>query len=206
MDSQLVAGRRRPSRVGRASLGLPTSGRLFLYAGNLGGLQGLDDLVEAFALVPDAVLVLMGEGIERQRLEQRAATLPNVHVVPSVDQSVVRDYLAASDVLVVSLRDTPLLRVTMPSKVQESLRAGKPILVHAAGDAAELIEANGAGAAAPPGDRVAAVCAVSRLTRVSDAELARMGAAARHCFDTSFSQDVGARRLETMLVNAQKDG
>jgi len=187
-------------------LRLPEQGRLFLYAGNLGGLQGLDGLVDAFEKVPEATLVLMGDGIERIELERRAARIPNVHVLPAVDQSSVAEYLAAADVLVVSLKDTALLRVTMPSKMQVSLRAGRPVLVHAAGDAAELVLAAGAGAAAAPGDAAATNAAISRLTTATNSQLAAMGTAARTCYEKNFTPEVGARRLETMLVNAQKDG
>ncbi len=190
----------------RSELGLPTRGRLFLYAGNLGGLQGLADLVDAFALVPEATLVLLGDGIEREQLERRTRTLPNVHMRPSVEESLVPQFLAAADVLVVSLRDTPLLRATMPSKVQASLRAGRPVLAHVAGDAAELIESNDAGLAAQPGDRTATAAAITRLARMPDDALTRTGKAARECFQRTFSESVGARRLETMLVNAQEDG
>lgn len=190
----------------RASLDLPSGGRLFLYAGNLGVLQGLDDLVNAFAQVPGATLVLLGDGTERAHLQDRTATIPNVHVLPPVEQSVVADYLAAADVLVVSLQDTPLLRVTMPSKVQASLRAGKPVLAHAAGDAARVVQGNSAGVAADPGDHRGVVAAISRLATASEVELAAMGIAARTHFEKTFTQEVGARRLETMLVNAQRSG
>ena len=195
-----------PAMVARSMLRLPEQGRLFLYAGNLGGLQGLDGLVDAFEKVPEATLVLMGDGIERIELERRAARIPNVHVLPAVDQSSVAEYLAAADVLVVSLKDTALLRVTMPSKMQVSLRAGRPVLVHAAGDAAELVLAAGAGAAAAPGDAAATNAAISRLTTATNSQLAAMGTAARTCYEKNFTPEVGARRLETMLVNAQKDG
>lgn len=189
----------------RASLGLPVEGRLFLYAGNLGGLQGLDHLVGAFALVPSVSLVLLGDGVERKRLSKLASTIPNVHVLPPVSQSVVANYLAAADVLVVSLQDTPLLRVTMPSKVQAYLRAGKPLLAHTAGDAALVVRVSGAGVVADPKDQQATVAAVIRLAIASEAELVAMGVAARKYFDRNFTREAGARRLETMLVNATKD-
>jgi glycosyltransferase involved in cell wall biosynthesis len=181
-----------------------------MYAGSMGHVQNLRAAVEAVAAVRDVGvhLVLVGGGIAEQDLRARAAGLraENVHFLGSVPQAAMGPLSAAADLHLVSLADTPLLRVTMPSKVQASLMAGRPVLAHVAGDAAELIEANDAGLAAAPGDPTATVAAVTRLTGMPDEQLAQMGAAARRCFEQTFSEEVGSRRLETMLVNAQENG
>jgi colanic acid biosynthesis glycosyl transferase WcaI len=180
-----------------------SSRRLFLYAGNLGAMQGLPELVDAFARVPEADLYLMGDGLEREALLTKATSIPNVTVLPSVDKDEIDARLAAADVLVVSLRDTPLLRVTMPSKVQASMRAGKPILAHAAGDVARLVAGQGAGIACSPGDVTEASEAIRRLAALPAEELAAMGDAARTTYDSHFRADLGVSRLEALLLAAQ---
>lgn len=186
----------------RTELGLP-DGRLFLYAGNLGGLQALDTLVTAFARHPDARLVLVGAGVARDRLVRQAAALPNVDVLPPQPADRIGAFLAAADVLVVSLADTPLLRATMPSKVQSSLATGRPVLAHAAGDVAATILAAGAGAAATPGDTAATDAAVRALTDASDERLEAMGAAGRRTFEARFGRDAGLDALERLLARAR---
>ena len=178
--------------------------RSFLYAGNLGAMQGLHELIDAFALVPEADLILIGDGVERQALAAQAAPLPNVTVLPPVGQDEVEAHLAAADVLVVSLRDTPLLRVTMPGKVQASMRAGKPILAHAAGDVAALITRHGAGVSCRPGDAADTADAIRHLASLSEEGLAGMGASARRAYDSQFSSTVGVSRLEALLAQAQE--
>jgi colanic acid biosynthesis glycosyl transferase WcaI len=184
----------------RRRLGL-AEGRIFLYAGNLGEMQDLGPLVGAFEQVPDAHLVLLGDGVARPRLVELVSTLglSNVTFVGSVPSEAVAGYVTASDVQVVSLQDTPLLRVTMPSKVQASLASGKPILAHVAGDVAELVDRHHAGLTARPGDLAGTVAAIRSLTSSSEPELARMGAAGRRLYDEQFSAEVALDRLEAML-------
>jgi glycosyltransferase involved in cell wall biosynthesis len=53
--------------------------------------------------------------------------------------------LAAADVCVIPLTDTPNNRGRWPGRLNDYLAAGKPIVMPRVGDAAELVEATGAG-------------------------------------------------------------
>ncbi|MFC7725887.1 glycosyltransferase family 4 protein [Nocardioides sp. GCM10028917] len=185
----------------RRELGLPL-GRLWMYVGNLGELQGLDTLVEGFARRPAAQLILVGDGVARPRLEALAAGLGarNVRFAGSVPTSDVGRWVAASDVQVVSLQDTPLLRVTMPSKVQGSLAASRPVLVHAAGDAASVVTDARCGWASTPGDAVALEAAIEAGLRLGQQELVAMGGRARERFLEHYSPQVGPQRLARALL------
>lgn len=192
-----------PTAELRMETGLP-NGRLFMYAGNLGELQGLRPLVEAFGGCPAAQLVLVGDGVARTDLERLVADrrLSNVHFVAPQDTSAVGRFIAASDIQIVSLKDNSLLRVTMPSKVQAALAAGRPVLAHAAGDVADLVEASGAGLAAPPGDIPATESVIRRLCGADEEELRRRGRLARRYYEQHFSPAKGVERLEAMLTAA----
>ena len=188
-----------PTVRSREQLGLPASGVVFLYAGNLGELQALDQLIDAFEGT-DAQLVLMGDGVKRPDLERRLAQGPtNVKLLPAVPPSEVAEYYAAADVIVVSLADRPLLRVTMPSKVQAALAAGKPILAHAAGDVAHVVESAGAGVGAYPGNLENSRSAINKLTTATPAELAQMGASSQRYFNENYSPESGIDRIEAAL-------
>ncbi|WP_168583429.1 glycosyltransferase family 4 protein [Gephyromycinifex aptenodytis] len=196
-------------RAERARLRLPLAGRLFMYAGNLGELQALPLLIDGFAAVPDAQLVLLGPGVMTERIAARIAAqrLSNVTLVPAQPPEKVADYLSAADVLVVSLADTPLLRVTMPSKVAGSLAAARPLLGHACGDSAEVIAAAGAGLVAAPGDAVALVAAIREMTSWSEEELHRRGESARSWYEENLGEnrciDGHEKLVELALQNAQ---
>ena len=90
----------------------------------------------------------------------------------------------------------------MPSKMQASLAAGKPVFVHAAGDAAALVREAGCGWAVAPGDVAAGVDTVKAGLKMPEDELAAMGAAGRLVLEQRFSVDVGARRLGDAITVA----
>lgn len=198
------AGTGRPGTERRRDrLGLPP-GPLFMYAGNLGELQGLGPVLDAFQQVPEATLVLVGDGVERERLEGSAwrASASNIRFLGPRPAVEIPDLVEASDVQVVSLKDTPLLRATMPSKVQFILSAGKPVLAHAAGDVAALVEQERCGWAALPGAVPRLVEHVRAACQLSSADLAQIGSRGRAYADRHFAPDVVAEGLEIMLTAA----
>lgn len=201
-DSHLLPDLK-PSVARRADLGLP-HGFLFMYAGNMGELQGLPPLVKAFARVPQVNLVLIGGGVARPNLEAlvQRESIKNVHFRDAVPTDSVGAYIAASDVQVVSLRDTALLRATMPSKVQGSMASARAILAHAAGDVAELIESSGAGFATRPGDIESAAQTITRMASLPSEALQEMGHRGRSIYESEFSPLAGLDRLESMLSTA----
>lgn len=189
-----------PTEALRRSLNLP-SGRLFMYAGNIGELQGLGPLVEAFSACPDATLVLAGDGVARSSLQRSVASrgVGNVHFVPSQPVTRIGQFIAASDVQIVSLRDSRLLRATMPSKLQSCMAASRPILASAAGDVAGLISDTGCGLAVPPGNVPAAIDAIRRLNDAPAETLLEMGRRGRVYYEANLSPEVGLVRLESLL-------
>jgi colanic acid biosynthesis glycosyl transferase WcaI len=192
-----------PTDALRRSLGLPT-GRLFMYAGNIGELQGLGPLIEAFAQCPEVNLVMVGEGVARSSLQHLVGSrgILNVHFVPSQLTERIGQFIAAADVQIVSLRDTRLLRATMPSKVQSCMAGSRPVLACAAGDVADLITASRSGIAARPGDVPAAVEAIRRLNAMPAEELIEMGRRGRVHYEMNFAPNVGLDRLESWLMNS----
>ena len=200
-DAHLLPNQK-PTDVLRRSLGLP-EGRLFMYAGNIGVLQGLDSIVEAFAKCPEVSLVLVGDGIARTALQHlvTSRSILNVHFVPSQPTERIGKFLAAADVQIVSLKDTRLLRATMPSKVQTCMAASRPVLAFAAGDVADLITTSKCGIAVQPGNMAAAIEAILHLGEAPEGKLVEMGQHARVHYETNFAPNVGLDRLESWLIN-----
>ena len=128
-----------------------------MYAGAMGHVQKLDTAVRAAAAARDAGvhLVMVGSGIAAHSLRQLAGELgaDNVHFTGPRPAGMMGDLTAAADLQLVALADTPLLRVTMPSKVQSIMASARPILASCVGDAAEVTEKAGAGVAVTSGRR-----------------------------------------------------
>lgn len=140
-----------------------------LFAGNMGAAQQLDAVIDAAARLeseqPNCIFYFMGGGIDRDRLANRAQNmgLSNVRFLPRVPLQDVQRFLAAADALLVHLIDEPLFRITIPSKTQAYLYAGRPILMGVAGDAADLVREADAGYVFAPGDSEALAEIVRRL-------------------------------------------
>jgi glycosyltransferase involved in cell wall biosynthesis len=86
--------------------------RVVLYAGAMGPPNAMEVVVDAAsALVttnPEIHFVLIGSGISRAQLEQRAANLPNVEFHNEVERPVVHAIVRASDCAVVSFHKNAL--------------------------------------------------------------------------------------------------
>jgi glycosyltransferase involved in cell wall biosynthesis len=135
----------------RESLGVAPGQFLVGAVARLAHSKGLDHLIEAFRLaeLPNARLVILGEGRERARLERMLG--PNM-AMPGFRNNV-KDYYQAFDVFVCPSRREPL-----PLVMLEAFDAGVPVVASTADGCRELIDEYG-GDLFPIGD-VAALAAI----------------------------------------------
>lgn len=154
----------------RAELGLPREGFWVGAVSSLVGYEGFDVLVDAVARLRaqghDVRLLLVGDGVERPALVQRAAALGDGAVLPGrVDADQAQRFVAALDLVAVPRHDLAVTRSVAPLKPVEALAAGKPLLVS---DLPPLTETIGdalvaAGCAVPAGEAVALAAAIERV-------------------------------------------
>ncbi|MCC7053581.1 MAG: glycosyltransferase family 4 protein [Gemmatimonadaceae bacterium] len=186
----------------RAALGFGDR-LVVLFAGTMGVSQHLqvvlDAAREAHTRVPAALFVFIGGGTDRATLEAAAAGLPNVRFLPRRSMAEMPPLLAAADVLLVHLRDEPLFRITIPSKTQAYLAAGRPILMAVRGDAAAMVAAAGAGMVVPPDDAAALVDAVAALAALGPAGRDALGRAGREYYAAHLSLDAGVTAFERVF-------
>ena len=153
-----------------------------LYAGNLGLSQGLGDLLQAAALAgPEVVeLLIAGEGAEEERLRALVHTrgLAHVRMLGPVPAREIPTLYGSVDAGVVPLRDLPIFAGALPTKLFEVLAAGRPVILAARGEAAQLVRDAGAGLVVAPEDPRALADAFRRL-RASPGDALRMGASGR---------------------------
>lgn len=212
VDESLFAAPAEPDPSLRRDLGLSGDDFVALYAGAHGAAQGLGVLVEAMAQIDPARrihLVTVGDGIDAERLRGLADSLQvndRVHFLGRRPMASMPGLLAAADLQLVCLTDTPLFRVTMPSKVPSLLAAGQPLLVVAAGDPARVVTEAGAGWAAPPDDPAAVAAALQQAQQAGPDMLRQMGARGRQRYESQMSSAIGGARLTEILRQARKGG
>ena len=111
--------------------------------------------------------------------------------------------LAAADALLIHLRNDPLFRITIPSKTQAYLAAGRPILIGVEGDARTLVERAQAGIGFEPGNAAALADAAVALARQPDAARHEMGARGRRFYDAYLSRSHGIAAFERTFTAAR---
>lgn len=183
-----------------------------VFAGNMGLAQDLDTVLAAARLLtashPVVQFVLVGGGLDTARLKAAVAItgLANVIFLPRRSPSAIGAVLSAADVLLVHLRDDPLFAVTIPSKTQAYLAAGRPILMAVRGDAVELVRQSGGGIGCSPGDPAALAAAVGALCALSREQREAMGRAGREYYRQHLALDSGAAKFERILVGLANRG
>lgn len=154
--------------------------------------KGHTVLVDAFELVrrevPDARLVLIGDGVMRPVLEEQVARLglqDGVEFKGAVPE--VWSHLAAADVFALAS-----LSEAFGIAIVEAMAAGLPVVAAATGGIPELVVPGVTGELFPPQDHVAMAGHLVRLLRSADTRMA-MGSAGRKAADR-YRMDETVRR------------
>lgn len=178
-----------------------------MYAGIFGNYQALDVLLTAAALLKDRRdigFALVGGGVAETSLRAIVARegLDSVTFVPVQPFERMGAILSLGDLQLISLQDLPLFRATLPSKLQATLAAGRPILGALAGDAAEVVEKSGGGVMVQPGSATAMADAILRMADAPAGEKVAMGRRGRAFYLDNYSQAVTVARLSSLLEDA----
>jgi len=192
--------------VSSSSVGLPdqfpeTTKFRILFAGNMGKAQSLDTVIEAAQLLrrenKQVAFIFLGGGVEASRLVAlvEREKLQDIFFLPAVPMSEVGAYLAGADALLVHLKKDPLFRITIPSKTQAYMAAGKPILMAVEGDAADLIRDAGCGVVSESDNPRALAEAIIELMEASEEGRALMAENGQAFYRKELSLQVGVERF-----------
>ncbi len=132
----------------RAKLGAAPNECLVLYIGAHGISHGLTTLADVASNLRDEPVhfAFVGEGATKPDLARRVAELKlqNVTLKPGVPAPEVPGLVCAADICLVPLRDVPLFRTFIPSKMFEFMAARKAIVGAVRGEPAGILELAGA--------------------------------------------------------------
>ncbi len=138
------------------------AGYNFTFAGNIGKVQNLENVINGFALIDKSVahidqdinLNIVGDGSNLQNLKNLVAehNISNVHFWGRRPLSEMTSWFAGSDALIISLIDQPIFSLTVPAKFQAYLAAGKPIICIMKGEVAAIVKEKKIGLVSDPND------------------------------------------------------
>lgn len=121
-------------------------GFIAMFAGNIGEAQNFETLMEAARLLKDHKdihFVIVGDGRKRPWVEafvQQHSLQDTVHCVGRHPLESMPLFFERADVMLVSLHDTTIFRLTLPAKFQAYMNSGKPILAVVNGEGQSVIE------------------------------------------------------------------
>ncbi len=148
----------------RRALGLPATGKIALFVGNLLESKGARDLVEAFEHLaprrPDLHLVVIGQGDLLEPLRERARTIgAQLQVLGPRPHAEIARYLGACDLLTL-----PSWNEGTPSVLLEALASGRPVVMTAVGGIPDIVDRPLFGELVPARDRDALAAALDRVS------------------------------------------
>ena len=138
----------------REELGLPENRRIVLYQGGLREGRGLPQLIKAVAQVPDAQLVVIGDGPFEAKAKHLAAPLGGrARFLPFTPPDALPYYTASADLGAMLTEPlTESLRLALPNKLFEYLMAGIPVLAGRTPEVQHVVETFDIGMVVDPDD------------------------------------------------------
>jgi glycosyltransferase involved in cell wall biosynthesis len=178
-------------------------GKRLLFVGRLTAAKGLPILLESLASLkqthPDILLTVVGDGSDRETLQQLTVDLglsQNVNFVGYKSQAEVREYFQQTDVFVMSS-----FAEGIPVVLMEAMAAGVPVVATQIAGISELVENDINGYLVPPGDTISLTNSIDKL--LNDNLLrAAFGIAGRAKVENDFNIHHEVARLHRLMSSA----
>lgn len=180
----------------------------FTFAGNIGEAQDFDTLVQAVKILNDKGFTnfkfnIIGDG----RAKEKFLTKINTYKLNSFFNFVCRKppemmplFFSLTDVLFLSLRKDPIFEITVPSKLQSYMAAGKPILCAIDGEASEIIKDANCGLICPAQDPKKLAEKIIEFILLSSDALEEMGKGSKDYYKKHFNRDDAFRKMKEILT------
>lgn len=170
--------------------------KLFLYAGSLGLMDEVEQVIEGMRLVkdPDILWLVIGDGAEKQHLINLVDTykLSNIEFLGIMPKVEVVKWFSRVVATFVTFKDLPVLHTSSPNKMFDSFAAGVPIIQSTKGWIRDLVEEYKCGLNVEPNKPEDFASAIERLTK--DDELREVLANnAKRLATTKFNRDLLAQ-------------
>jgi len=154
--------------------------------------NGVHVAIAALEQWPEAGLLVVGDGVDRERLEQQAregGLAERVRFAGSKPHGAMAAYYAAADLIAVPSVPVAGVEEATSIAVLEGMASGRPVVASAIGGLKELIASGRNGILVPPNDPPA----LARALQEALGQVARLGAAARDDVRRDHSADAAAR-------------
>lgn len=167
-----------------------------LFAGNIGDSQDFENILEAARMLlkenNEIHFVILGDGRKKPFVEKKVKEYKleyNFHLLGAFPVDTMPYFFATADGLLVSLKESEIFAMTIPSKIQSYLACGKPIIGSLNGEGAKVILDSNSGFAVPSGKADFLVKAIQKLYDLKEEDRAILGKNARSYFEENFERE-----------------
>ncbi|EHR72941.1 glycosyltransferase [Burkholderiales bacterium JOSHI_001] len=169
------------------------------YAGSMGLPNALDTLLDAAALLrhEPLQLLLVGDGLERERLARRTVDegLAKVQFLPPIPKAQVPAFLSAIDLAYIGWQRVPIYRFGIaPNKLMDYMMAGCAVL-HSVEAGNDPVAESGCGLTVAPEDPAAVANGLKHLAALPAEERRAMGQRGRSFVQAHHTYPVLAQRF-----------
>lgn len=178
--------------------------KLFLYAGSLGLMDEVEQVIEGMRLVKDprVLWLVIGDGAEKTHLQRLVAKygLINVEFLGIMPKTEVIKWFKRVEATFVTFKDLKVLHTSSPNKMFDSFAAGVPIIQSTKGWIKELVERTQCGINVEP-DRPEQFAAAIEAIVNDPAYRNRLAGNAKKLAEEDFNRDLLAQRyLQELLL------
>lgn len=192
----------KPYFVASAGSELYGGGRDYgLFVGRLSSEKGVRTLLAAWKRLSDIPLLIVGDGPQRQQLQDEAAGLRNIRFVGKVHHAEVLEYIRRARFLVVPSE----WYENLPMVILEALTCGTPVIASNLGALPEIIANNHNGMLFEKGDSQDLARKAEYLWLHPD-EAGLLGVNARRCYEQRYTADANYRQLIGQYTKAVESG
>lgn len=181
----------------------------FLVAGNIGDMQDIETIIRVAAAtrMMGAQFIIVGDGTALTRVKELAERLcaNNVTFVGRIPAEEMAKYYAEADYAMVTLKDLPAFRGTIPSRFQVAISYGVPIITNVPGDLSKIVKAFDLGLTAEVESVDSLRDAVVEAIRLGDEGVARFTGNALRAYAEHFKLDRGIDAIEEILTSVVND-
>jgi glycosyltransferase involved in cell wall biosynthesis len=164
--------------------------------------MALEAMLEVQSKIPEATLMLVGDGLERERIEKTVDTLGlrNVVLTGAVGYLEIPEYVAAMDVAIITDRGSGSFHYS-PLKLREYMSAGKAVIAPRVGEMSRWLADGEDAVLIESGDTDGLARALIDLHNQPELR-ERLGAAARQKILDQATWDIQLLRIDAALQAA----
>ena len=177
----------------------------FTFAGNVGKVQNLENIVNAFQLLPKdyqekTQLNIIGDGSNLENIKLLSRNCSNIVFFGQKSRNEMASFYKSSNFLIVSLVDKPIFSSTVPGKLQTYIVAKKPILAIINGETADIVNDNNLGVSVDPSNVRLIKETFKKCIDMPENEKSEFTIKNTKLLETTFKKDNIINRITSQLI------